>query len=54
MEWFQLHYFRTVCRTQSLTKAAAELSITQPALNRAIAKLEDELGVPLFERTSRG
>ncbi|WP_067934087.1 LysR family transcriptional regulator [Alicyclobacillus kakegawensis] len=54
MEWYQLRYFQTVCTTLNLTKASEELAITQPALSRAIAKLEDELGVPLFERTRRG
>lgn len=34
----------------TLAKAAAQLSVTQPALTRSMKKIEDELGVPLFNR----
>ncbi|RTE03042.1 LysR family transcriptional regulator [Paenibacillus whitsoniae] len=53
MELTQLEYFLEVARTEHLTRAAESLSITQPALSHSIAKLEDELGVPLFERKGR-
>lgn len=53
MEWQQLEYFREVARQQHFTLAAAHLSISQPALSRSIARLEAELGVPLFEREGR-
>lgn len=53
MEWQQLEYFHTVARLQHMTMAAQALSITQPALSRSIARLENELGVPLFEREGR-
>ncbi|MUT68507.1 LysR family transcriptional regulator [Paenibacillus sp. NEAU-GSW1] len=53
MELTQLNYFLTVVRLQHMTKASEALSITQPALSHAISKLEDELGVPLFERSGR-
>ncbi|MWC30952.1 LysR family transcriptional regulator [Paenibacillus sp. MMS18-CY102] len=53
MELNQLEYFLTVASLQHVTKAAETLSITQPALSHSIAKLEEELGVPLFERTGR-
>ena len=53
MELLQLHYFRKVARLQHLTQAARELHITQPALSQTIAKLERELGVPLFSREGR-
>ncbi|MCJ8013654.1 LysR family transcriptional regulator [Paenibacillus sp. KQZ6P-2] len=53
MEWNQLEYFLTVARLQHVTRAAEELSITQPALSHSIGKLEEELGVPLFERSGR-
>lgn len=53
MEWNQLEYFQTVARVQHMTHAAEILSISQPALSRSIARLEAELGVPLFERQGR-
>lgn len=53
LEWQQLEYFQTVARVQHMTQAAEILSISQPALSRSIAKLEEELGVPLFERQGR-
>lgn len=53
MEWQQLEYFQTVARLQHMTLAAEALAISQPALSRSIARLEQELGVPLFERRGR-
>jgi DNA-binding transcriptional LysR family regulator len=53
MEWQQLEYFRVVARLEHFTQAAAALSLSQPALSRAIARLEAELAVPLFERHGR-
>ena len=53
MEWNQLEYFLTVARLQHVTRAAEELLITQPALSHSIGRLEEELGVPLFERSGR-
>ncbi len=46
--------FEAAARHQSFTKAAAELSLTQSAVCRQIASLEDLLGVPLFHRSKRG
>ncbi|CAM3654652.1 LysR family transcriptional regulator [Brevibacillus invocatus] len=54
MEWQQLEYFQTLARVQNFTRAADELALTQSALSRSIAKLEEEMGVPLFERKVRG
>lgn len=50
MDIFQLHYFRTVAETGSFTRAAEALHLTQSALSKSIAKLEDEIGLRLFER----
>ena len=54
MEWHQLEYFKSVAQMQHVTHAAERLSISQPALSRSIAKLEDELGFPLFDRSGKG
>lgn len=48
----RLRYFRAVARTLNFRAAARELNITQPALSRAIAQLEDELEVRLFDRST--
>lgn len=45
-----LHYFLTVAKEQSFTKAAEQLHITQPTLSRQLAALEEELETPLFKR----
>jgi len=50
METHQVRYFLAVARTLNFTKAAEECNVTQPSLTRAIKKLEDELGGPLFHR----
>jgi LysR family hydrogen peroxide-inducible transcriptional activator len=49
----QLEYFCAVARTGSFTKAAEDLGIAQPSLSEQIARLEQGLGAPLFERLSR-
>lgn len=46
--------FYTVARCGSLTKAAEELYISQPAVSQAVKQLESQLGTPLFHRTHRG
>lgn len=53
MEISQLRYFLKVAERQSFTRAAEELQMTQPALSRSIARLEEEIGQPLFERQTR-
>lgn len=52
MELRQLRYFATVARTLSFSEAAKALFVTQSTLSQQIRQLEDELGVPLFTRTS--
>lgn len=47
----QLRTFVIVCENMSFTQAAKQLYISQPAVSRQMASLEDELGVPLFERS---
>lgn len=49
-----LHYIDTVARSGSIRSAADKLAITSTALNRRILAMEDELGVPIFERLPRG
>ncbi|BAP36496.1 MULTISPECIES: cis,cis-muconate-binding transcription regulator CatM [Acinetobacter] len=53
MELRYLRYFVTVVEEQSITKAAEKLCIAQPPLSRQIQKLEEELGILLFERGTR-
>ena len=51
MEMTQLGHFVTTAKQESITKAAGMLNITQPTLSVSISRLEDELGVDLFDRT---
>jgi LysR family hydrogen peroxide-inducible transcriptional activator len=53
MELEQLRQFLKVAEFGNFTMAAAALGLSQPALSRSIARLEDELGQPLFTRQSR-
>jgi LysR family hydrogen peroxide-inducible transcriptional activator len=50
MEMHQIRYFLAVCETLNFTRAAEQCHVTQPALTRAIQKLEEELGGLLFRR----
>ena len=47
-------YMITIQEERSLTKAASRLFITQSALNQQLKKLEQELGMPLFQRGKQG
>ena len=53
MNLYHLRYFTTLARYEHYTRAAEELMITQPSLSHAIAAMEDELGVKLFEKEGR-
>lgn len=48
------HIFLTVGRTGNISQAAKELFISQPAISKAIQKLEENLDTVLFKRNSRG
>ncbi len=48
-----LQQFVALARTKNFTRAAEELHLSQSALSRAIQKLEEQLGQPLFERKPR-
>ena len=53
MELQQLKYFQAVARLEHMTRAAEELNITQPSLSITIGRLEESIGVPLFDRFGR-
>lgn len=54
MQFRQLRYFVKIVEAGSFSRAAASIHISQPALSKRIAELEDELGVGLLHRTARG
>ena len=49
----QLEYFKVITETKNFTTASNILSVSQPALSKAISKLEEELDVELFQRVGR-
>src|SRR5436190_18135391 len=49
-----LNIFLTVVNERSMSKAAIELAVSQPAISRAIADMEHALGVPLLDRNPHG
>ncbi|MDD4601839.1 MAG: LysR family transcriptional regulator, partial [Negativicutes bacterium] len=53
MDIHHLTYFIEVARHRNFTKAAQALHISQPSISKMIKVLEEELGVPLFARTTR-
>ncbi len=54
MDLRQLRYFTQIVESGSLSKASRQLFIAQPALSQQLSKLEDEVGKPLFNRSSKG
>jgi len=49
----ELRWFVVLAETEHVTDAAAELSVSQPTLSRALARFEREAGAPLFDRVNR-
>lgn len=49
-----LRYAQAVSRTKSFSAAARDYGVTQPALSNGVARLEEELGLKLFDRSPRG
>ncbi|MGW5419029.1 LysR family transcriptional regulator [Streptomyces sp. NPDC003943] len=53
MDLHALRQFAVVARLEHLSRAAEELRVAQPSLSRTVARLEHELGTPLFDRAGR-
>lgn len=54
MDWDKLRIFHTVARAGSFTAAGEALNLSQSAISRQIAQLEQRLGIALFHRHARG
>ncbi|MBL8582882.1 MAG: LysR family transcriptional regulator [Rhizobiaceae bacterium] len=54
MDVRQLRYFLSVAKFRSFSRASVDLNVAQPALSHHVANLEAELGVKLFERSTKG
>lgn len=54
MDIRELRYFVQIVESGSLSGASRQLNVAQPALSQQIAKLEDQVGKPLFTRSSKG
>ncbi len=54
MKLTQLKYFQAICKYNNITHAAHELHISQPSLSHVIKELEEEFGISLFQRRSKG
>ena len=54
MDLRQLHYFLTTVECRNFGRAAQVLNVSQPALSKAVRRLEEDLGVKLLDRLPRG
>jgi DNA-binding transcriptional LysR family regulator len=54
IDQYQLRYFLAVAELGNFSRAAAQVGVTQPTLSAGIAKLEEKLGIKLFDRSKRG
>ncbi|MFQ5468693.1 MAG: LysR family transcriptional regulator [Gammaproteobacteria bacterium] len=50
----QLRLFEAVARNQSYTRAAEEIHLSQPAVSIQVKRLEEQIGMPLFEKIGKG
>ena len=50
----ELLYVKTIAEEKSISQAAKLLFIAQPSLSQALSRIEDNLGTPLFTRTTGG
>lgn len=53
MDFKELEYFSTIVKCGNLTHAARLLYVSQPTLSKFLQKLEEDLGLVLFQRGSR-
>lgn len=53
MNWRSVQYYLTFCQTLNFTRAARQLDISQPALAKAINRLEEQLGTVLINREAQ-
>lgn len=53
MEIYELRYFLSVAETENIHRASEKIHVSPPSLSKAISRLEDELGISLFEREGR-
>jgi DNA-binding transcriptional LysR family regulator len=54
MDWEHLRYLLAIQREGNLTRAAATLGVTRTTVGRRLQRLEEDLGVRLFDRTPEG
>src|SRR5262245_56208444 len=53
LQLYQVRYFLVLAKTLNFTRAAEQCNVTQPALTKAVQKLEQELGGTLIHRDRR-